>query len=113
MTTVKPTLSIDFDGVCNPYSQGWQNGDIYDRHPTTGTLPALQELAERYRLVISTARTDLKAVEKKLEEWGLSPHIAEVTNTKPPAVAYVDDKALLFKGWSQTIDELKKREGKQ
>ncbi|MET0601361.1 MAG: hypothetical protein ABW167_05170 [Baekduia sp.] len=99
----RPTLSVDFDGVLHRYSKGWQNGVIYDP-PTDGAKIALIALCARYRLVISTVRSDLRAVWDWLRSWELDVYVSDVTNAKPIAVAYVDDRAVLYTGnWSVTV----------
>jgi hypothetical protein len=32
----KLTLAIDYDGVINPYSKGWQKGELYETKVTDG-----------------------------------------------------------------------------
>lgn len=99
----RPTLSIDFDGVLHLYSKGWQKGVIYDP-PTEGAKEALMALVPRYRLVVSTVRDDLRAVWNWLRTWELDIFISDVTNAKPIAVAYIDDRAVLHTGnWGITL----------
>lgn len=108
MTTgaFKPTLSVDFDGVLNPYTQGWMNGEIYDAQPMVGARGALETLSQTYRIAITTARPNLDVVNDALENWGLAEFVDEVSNMKPPAVAYIDDKAIQFQNWDQALQDL-------
>jgi hypothetical protein len=103
------TLAIDFDGVIHAYSRGWEGGAIYDE-PVPGVAEALALLALDYRLVVFTAR-DLKPPEAReiglwLYEHGLTQYIAEVTNEKPKAWAYIDDRAIRFESWKQALDSV-------
>jgi len=51
----------------------------------------------------------------RIEEWlaqnGFEPgtHYDEITHVKPPALAYIDDRALHFVDWSQALAELGER----
>jgi hypothetical protein len=113
VAVVKPTLSLDFDTVINPYSKGWDGGKITDRHPTIGARGALERLADKYRLVVTTARTDHDPVRQALDDWGLSQYIDDVSNVKPPAVAYVDDKAVQWITWDQALADIQRLTGEE
>lgn len=115
----KQTIAVDFDGVIHQYSRGWQDGTIYDP-PMPGAHEALERLHKRYRVSIFTTRVNpdmpggneqLKRVIDWLEEHGFEDgvHFDEVTHAKPPAVVYIDDRALHFTSWDQTLDELRER----
>lgn len=100
------TLAVDFDGVIHAYREGWRGGEVYDR-PVFGARYALHVLAQTYRVVVFTAREDLGAVRGWLRLHSLDQYVAEVTNVKPPAWAYVDDRAVRFEGeWMQTLGTL-------
>ena len=106
--TYKPTIAVDFDGVVHAYSQGWQGGEIYDG-PISGAIQALKTLSDRgYNLVISTAREDTEAVEEKLKEWIGHDLCFEVTNRKPIAIAYIDDRAVHFTNWNDILERFPK-----
>lgn len=94
------TIAIDFDGVLHKYSQGWQDGSIYDG-PVPGAVAACHELARKYRLVIFTARQQEEAIKEWLTLHGFPP--MEVMNTKPPALFYIDDRAIRFENWFDTL----------
>lgn len=96
----KKIVAIDFDGVIHRYSKGWRDGSCYDR-PMPGAKAAIKKLMKRYTVVILTARktkTHYK-VRAWLRKWGF-PKI-KVTNIKPMAVFYLDDKAIRFTSWSK------------
>lgn len=107
------TVAIDFDGVIHKYSKGWQDGSIYDE-PVEGVAEALYLLSLRFNLVIYTARQDKEAVKQWINErvWNgnkaLKPIDIEITNYKPPAIAYIDDRAIRFTDWSNTLECLRK-----
>ncbi len=101
MTDERRTLAIDFDGVIHRYSRGWADGTIYDP-PVAGAIPALWALrAAGYRIVIFTGRLREEGQHHHVEQW-LTQHGAPpctVTNIKPRALAYIDDRAVRFTNW--------------
>jgi hypothetical protein len=95
------TIAIDFDGVLHKYSKGWRNGEIYDE-PMEGAVGACKLLIERgYNLVVFTVRKNTRAVEEWLRKNGF-PEM-KVTNQKPKAVAYIDDRGIRFQSWGQAM----------
>jgi hypothetical protein len=107
------TLCLDFDGVIHKYSRGWQDGSIYDE-PVYEAPEYLPRLAQRYRLVILTARFKVKEQHFQedeiwawLQKWDLAQYIADVTRVKPPeAIAFVDDRAIRFLNWPQAFEDI-------
>ncbi len=96
----------DFDGVIHPYSRGWQNGEIYDE-PTQKTLANLEYLRRhRVKQIVCSARDA-----SKIREW-LDKHGLEwipVTNEKPIALIYPDDRGFRWDGdesWSDFLFQL-------
>lgn len=106
----KPTIAIDFDGVIHRYSKGWQDGEIYD-DPTEGAVDAYFELLSRgYSVVVFTARNDTKAVVDWMNEhFDFEARLGfyykpTVTNIKPPAIAYIDDRGIRFTDWTEMLE---------
>jgi len=94
-------VCIDFDGVIHRYSKGWYDGSIYDI-PNTGTEQALRNIISNgYKIIICTARTNLLGVRNWMNKHfpGIS---VEITNIKPAAKIYIDDKGFKFLSWSKT-----------
>lgn len=90
------TVCIDLDGVLNTFD-GWRGSD-YFHPPRPGAVEFLRSLAERnYRVVIFTVRW-AKHVENWLDEHKMRDFVAQVTDKKPPAHVYVDDRAICFHG---------------
>lgn len=102
-----PALGVDFDGVVHKYSDGWQGGVVYDT-PMPGAAEALAELSQYFRLIIFTSRTDLAPVEQWLQDNDLGKYFVEVTNQKPVAAAYLDDRGIRFDGgWDKALSDVK------
>ncbi len=101
------TLAVDFDGVLHQYSRGWQNGELYDP-PVLGSQAALEELIDRgYQIVIYTTRAETEEDIEEIREWlrleGFVCWNCEITNRKPPAIAYIDDRAVRFTNWTDMV----------
>jgi len=103
----KPMIVLDFDGVIHRYRQGWQGGEIYDE-PMPGIESVLQEWSERFKLVILTTRDPNVpgGVWDWLKKYELHRFFGpgDVTNKKPPAMVYVDDRGYRFEGkWTTRV----------
>jgi 5'(3')-deoxyribonucleotidase len=104
----KKTLAIDFDGVIHKYSSGWTGVIGYDE-PVEGAKDVMKYLMRNYNVVIHTTclnpvfKND-KALDQMLEwleKYGFKKgiHYTDITNNKPPAIAYIDDRAIRFTNW--------------
>ena len=96
------TVAVDFDGVLHQRSGRFSDQVTGD--PIPGAAEGLRRLAERYDVVIFTARTALGPVRQWLTEHGMGGF--EVTHQKPPAEFYIDDHALHFTTWPNVENEL-------
>lgn len=103
------TIAIDFDGVIHKYSKGWQDGVIYD-DPVEGAFEGILNLYKKgYEIVVFTARDELEPVKEWFWRWynkkfPKSEHIpVRITNVKPPALWYVDDRGITFRTWDETL----------
>jgi hypothetical protein len=113
------TIAVDFDVPVHLYSKGWMGGDVYDG-PTEGAFRAIQRLMEVDCVFVFTARPDLEAVAAWLTRRGGFETVVDdgsttfwdrrdvllVTNRKLPAYVYVDDRAVRFESWEQTLDAI-------
>lgn len=90
------TVCVDLDGVLNLFDS-WKSPEYF--HPVRpGAREFLIRLNEAgFRIVIFTVRW-YEWVETWLEENGLRQYVAEVTNQKPAAAVYLDDRAVCFQG---------------
>lgn len=103
------TICLDFDGVMSDY-HGWRGEDHLDP-PRPGLRAFLEALtAQGYTLVIHTTR-DRTAIYSWLIEYRLDEvfdHDPDrIVRAKPPAVAYIDDRAVCFRGdYDATLQEV-------
>src|ERR1043166_9339891 len=89
-------VCVDLDGVLNQFD-GWRGAD-YFHPPRPGARDFLEHLNARgYRVVVFTVRW-APHVQEWLCRYGLETLVAEVTDRKPPAHVYVDDRAICFHG---------------
>lgn len=110
MSNYQKTIAIDFDGVIHRYSKGWHDGTIYDV-PMDGAIEALERLMSRgYRMVIFTCRAETQEGAIAVYEW-IDKHLnidsrynIEVTDKKPKAIAYIDDRGIRFTNWPDVLN---------
>ena len=97
-------ICIDFDGVLNDYT-GWKGEDDLGAL-ATGAAAFLRQIHGPYEVVIFTTRPEQK-VWGWLEEHNPDQAVDIVTSTKPPAFAYIDDRAICHRGdFLETLAEL-------
>lgn len=100
-------LAIDFDGVIHDKSTpvpGFKMG-----RPIEGSRIFLTQLKkDGHTLVIHTLWGSNPNSKKACEAWLEYYHIPfdRVTNNKPTADYYIDDKALKFTNWKETYDAI-------
>jgi hypothetical protein len=103
------TIAVDFDGVLHRYSKGWQDGAIYDP-PVEGAVEAFYKLiAAGFDIVVFTTRKDTKAVASWMHKhFDFEKRIGhfwepQITNEKPLALAYIDDRGIRFTNWPDIL----------
>lgn len=101
----RPTVCVDLDGVLNTFDE-WRGSEFF-HPPREGAREFLAGLhASGFRVVVLTVRWH-EWVSNWLQEHGLSDFVAEVTDRKPPAHAYVDDRAVCFRGdFNGTLEDI-------
>lgn len=112
-THKKKSIGIDFDGtICK--KQPYGDGTIYSK-PNEGASEVIGNLKKAgYNIVVFTVRLhpkfggDLEWKKKQIEDWLNKYQIPfdEITNNKPEAMAYIDDKAIRFTNWEDISNYL-------
>lgn len=90
----------DFDGTLHNAKFGYRDGTIYGE-PTERSVFTLNNIAKAgYTQIILTSRQPQEWIMVKnwLEKHGF-PEM-EITNTKPKALAYIDNRAIRFTSMS-------------
>ena len=104
------TVAVDFDGVLHPYTRGWVGSVPDDEAPMQGAHELLAALVDTgFTVVVFSTRADHgeghDGITAWLERHQLAAYIDRVTHEKPPAVAYVDDRAVRWYGdWEEAFD---------
>lgn len=101
----KQTVVIDFDGCVHSYTSGWKGIDVIPDPPVEGIREAIINIRKKYKVVIVSSRTScpqgIIAVNKWLEKYDIE--VDDISDTKPPAIVYVDDRAIKFDGNSDSL----------
>lgn len=95
------TVCVDFNGVLDTYT-GFKPGYMYP--PRAGAKEFLAELAKTYDVIVLTAM-DAVDVTNWLAFNDMMQYVKQITSRKPPAIAYVDDRAICFNGNFNTVLE--------
>lgn len=97
----KKTVVFDFDGVIHKYSDGWRGiNNIYDE-PVPGIKEIIDKLRnENYEVVIVSTRSSEEIGKKAIYNWleKYNIQVDYVCSMKPPAICYIDDRAISFNG---------------
>lgn len=107
MTEAYRIIAIDFDRVIHDIDhpiEGRRMG-----RPLPGALESINKLfSDGHQIIVhtlwATTPAGKIAVEKWLEYWNFPPFI--VTNIKPKADYYVDDKAIRHIDWPTTMEAI-------
>lgn len=103
---MKKTVVFDFDGVIHSYKSGWKGSTVIPDPPVEGIDRAIHEIrAAGYEVVVVSTRcateSGMEAVREYLIDNGIE--VDAVQKEKPPAIAYIDDRAICFDGHPETL----------
>lgn len=99
-------IAIDFDhtihDAANPI-KGRRMGP-----PMDGAKEAIEKLRQKHKIVIFTVWGDVKG-RKTIADWMNYYKIPydEITNIKPNATVFIDDRAIRFTSWEEVIHTIK------
>ena len=100
------TVVFDFDGVIHNYSNGWTAPHIIDDKPVPGIREAIADIRKAgYVVVIVSVRCSYPKGAKAIAEWCKDNDIIvdDIVAEKPPAMCYIDDRAICFDGHPETL----------
>ena len=121
---MKKTICVDFDGVIHGYDSGWKGADVAPDLPVTGAIEGLHRLCDdpEIEVAIYSSRSGRDGGITVMKLWldfhegypkieGSRPPLSErcvFPESKPPAIVYIDDRAIQFDGdWSKITPDLK------
>lgn len=104
----KQTVVFDFDGVIHSYTSGWHGTTVIPDTPVEGIAEALLSIkAAGYEIAVVSTRCatvhGIEAVKEWLKNNDLLQCVDTVCAEKPPAIVYIDDRAICFDGDSKTL----------
>lgn len=117
----KPILCLDFDGVLNSYSSGWQGPATIPDPPVPGAMSFIAKASEIFRVMIYSSRSKQSRGVKAMQNWMLkhmTEHAGDVGEAvrlmsavefplyKPAAFLTIDDRAIMFSGRWEDYDPL-------
>ena len=105
----KPILCLDFDGVCNSYTSGWQGATVIPDPPVPGMWSFLEAAWHHFQIAIFSSRSHQEGGIQAMRNWfvthadsGLRRDLAQkwldFPTAKPPAFLTIDDRAITFTG---------------
>lgn len=105
---MKKTVVFDFDGVIHSYTSGWKGVDVIPDPPVTGIDKALADIhGAGYEVVVVSTRCATEEGTKAIENWlrmnMLHRYIDKICKEKPPAIVYIDDRAIRFNGNAENL----------
>ena len=103
---MKKTVVFDFDGVIHSYTSGWKGFNIIPDPPVRDIKECIDNIRkEGYEVVVVSTRCQyvggIEAIKFWLEEHNIE--VDRVMADKPPAIVYIDDRAICFDGKADTL----------
>jgi len=97
----KKTVVFDFDGVIHSYVSGWQGMTVIPDLVVFGMPEVIEKLRmDGYEVIVVSTRCasleGMRAVKKYLRDNNIV--VDDVVANKPPAICYIDDRAICFDG---------------
>ena len=103
---MKKTVVFDFAGVIHSYASGWKGATNIPDPPVVGIKEAINSIRKAgYEVVIVSTRCNEPGGVAAICDY-LNLHQIEVDNItaeKPPAIVYIDDRAICFDGHADTL----------
>ena len=105
------TICVDFDGVLNSYTSGFKGPDVLPDPPVDGAIEFLKKASKAFKVVILSTRAEnekaITAMRTWLKKYGLpegEANAIKITDKKPKATLYIDDRGWQFQGYFPDIE---------
>lgn len=96
------TIAVDFDGVIHRYDTPFIAPETIPDEPVDGAIEWLKQISKDFDVVIFTTRARTTEGVLAVREWltsrGFGGMPYAVTDRKPAALIYIDDRAYRFDG---------------
>ena len=108
---MKKTVVFDFDGVIHSYTSGWKGCENIPDPPVDGIKEVIDDIRKSgFEAVIVSTRCaneeGVSAIHSWLNKYEIT--VDNVCKEKPPAICYVDDRAIQFDGKAEgLVDKIK------
>ena len=102
----KKTVVFDFDGVIHSYTSGWRGVSVVPDPVVPGIQSVIKALRDDgYEVVVVSTRCARPEGRGAVRRYLRDNHIEvdDVMATKPPAICYVDDRAICFDGHAERL----------
>lgn len=114
----RPTLCLDFDGVCHSYTSGRKGAEIIPDPPVPGLNAFLIRALEHFRICIFSSRSNQPGGIEAMVAWfdvhGMGHLPLAFPVQKPPAFLTLGDRVMLFiRTWPDPAELLKFTPGNQ
>lgn len=100
------TVVFDFDGVIHSYKRGWKGITEIPDEPVDGIKEAIAVIRKAgYEVVVVSTRCNEPAGKAAINKY-LKEHeiiVDDIKDHKPPAICYIDDRAICFDGHPETL----------
>lgn len=105
---MKKTVVFDFDGVIHSYTSGWMGTEWIPDAPVIGIKEVIETLRSNgYEVVVVSTRCSTESGKMAVIQWLDREGIVvdAVKKEKPPALVYIDDRAICFDGDASKLPE--------
>lgn len=106
------TIAVDFDGVLSQWDGQWRGLHVVDGPPIPGAIEWLYLTIQHFDISVHSVRCNTWRGRRALRRWirlnagllwhdspdGLGLGHIRVAKGKPPALVYLDDRAMRFDG---------------
>jgi hypothetical protein len=122
----RPTVAVDFDGVIHSYASGWQGVGVAGDPPVGGAMTFLADHCELLDIAIHSCRSHSirgQIAMRRYIKQALLYYFSNLDNAqelathvyrqirfpvlKPPAVVYLDDRAVQFQGTFPNVTDIR------
>lgn len=115
------TVAVDFDGVIHRYDSPWINAHTIPDAPVDGAIEWLWFTMQKLDVVIFSTRCKTWRGRRAVRRWlkrysdgrwyeypggGYGLEDVRLSYEKPPALVYLDDRAMRFEGTFPTVQQI-------